>query len=141
MVTIVYLILCWCGVFDFSWWFPFIESIILLILALLASAETEGSSSGSVYLLVAMFFTGLLIFSFYKLFADITISNWFILLTPFWAIIAYIVPGGTTISNILLHNAGLMLMPRWFLIAGIVLDVIEAISIVYSIIDDRKNKN
>lgn len=137
MVTIVYLILCWCGVFDFSWWFPFIESIILLILELFIALSGENTGAG----VLGFFQFGLLIFSFYKVFADIAISNWFILLTPLWAYVAALVPGGTTISNILLHNAGLMLLPKWFFIVGIVLDAIEAFAIVFGLLSEMRDKN
>lgn len=134
MVMLVWFILSLCGVCDFTWLPVFIDAILAAILL----AAKEENNFGKDLLCIAA--VGVASFAFYKFFFDLAISSWWILLSPIAGVVVMLFPGGYTIANYLFKNFGLMNLPTWGLIVGIVLDVIFLVIIIALIVDSIKNK-
>lgn len=130
MVTIVWLILSLIGVCSFSWWPVLIESFLLAILL---------SMGGKPGLLLANLVAGLIPFSAFKLFCGLNLSLWWLIAAPFWNLIAAVVPGGYTISAILLERYEFMTLPTWMLVVLIIVDILCLISIVAGVVESRND--
>lgn len=137
MITLIYWLLTLTGILPFTWWVPFIDGIIEACVGSFAE-EKNTSVLGVIYIYIAL---GLAYFSFYKLFCDLTLHPGFIFLSGLVFLVAFLVPGGLTITNYLLMHFGWITLPKWVLIVGIVIDVLIVIMLVYVFYDERKEKN
>lgn len=133
MVMLVWFILSLCGVCDFTWLPVFIDAILA---AILLAAKEENNLGRDLLCIVAVGVAG---FAFYKFFFDLAISAWWILASPIATFVVMLFPGGFTIANYLFKNFGLMNLPTWGLIVGIVLDVIFLVIIIALILDSIKS--
>jgi len=133
MVMLVWFILSLCGVCDFTWLPVFIDAILA---AILLAAKEENNLGRDLLCIVAVGVAG---FAFYKFFFDLVISSWWILVSPIATFVVMLFPGGFTITNYLFKNLGLMNLPTWGLIVGIVLDVIFLVILIALIVDSIKS--
>lgn len=133
MVMLVWFILSLCGVCDFTWLPVFIDAILA---AILLAAKEENNLGRDLLCIVAVGVAG---FAFYKFFFDLAISAWWILISPIATFVVMLFPGGFTITNYLFKNLGLMNLPTWGLIVGIVLDVIFLVILIALIVDSIKS--
>lgn len=137
MITLIYWLLTLTGILPFTWWVPFIDGFIE---ACVGSVIEEKSTSvlRVVWVYIAL---GLTYFSFYKLFCDLTLHPGFIFLSGLVFFAAFLIPGGLTITNYLLLHFGWITLPKWVLIAGIIVDILIVILLVYIFYDERKEKS
>lgn len=141
MLTLIWWILSLCKVCSFSWLPVLIDSIIGVVLFFKRSfdsfdAQQEDLPSG----LCAFYSLGIAAFAFYKLFFSMTISAWWILLSPIVFILLLIIPGGLTIFNLITKNHGLLILPTWGLVVGIILDVLLIVFTIVIIVDEKKRR-
>ena len=61
------------------------------------------------------------------------------LAAPVWNFVALVVPGGYTISGILLERYGFMTLPTWVLVVSVVLDVLFLIGIILMLVEGRQD--
>ncbi|MBM6869494.1 hypothetical protein H7U37_07715 [Pseudoflavonifractor phocaeensis] len=134
MVTIVWLILSLAGVCGFSWWPVLIESILYMIVGSVSSSD--GGRGGAI---LGVVMAGFAPFAAYKLFCGLTLSPWWMLAAPVWNFVALVVPGGYTISGILLERYGFMTLPTWVLVVSVVLDVLFLIGIILMLVEGRQD--
>lgn len=134
MVSLVWFILSLAGVCRFSWWPVLIESVLYMIVG---SVSSSGGGRGGAILGTVT--AGFVPFAAYKLFCGLTLSPWWMLAAPVWNIVALVVPGGYTISGILLERYGFMTMPTWVLVVSVVLDVLFLIGIILMIAERRQD--
>lgn len=133
MVSVVWLILHLLGVCSFSWWPVLIESFLLTILF--------SFSSGRVGLVLANVVAGLIPFSAFQLFCGLNVSLWWIIASPFWNLAALVVPGGYTISAMLMKRFGwIATLPTWMLVVLIIVDVGSLAVIVAGLVESRQEK-
>lgn len=133
MVMLVWFILSLCGVCDFTRLPVFIDAILA---AILLAAKEENNLGRDLLCIAAV---GVASFAFYKFFFDLAISAWWILISPIATFVVMLFPGGLTIVNYLFKNFGLMNLPTWGLIVGIVLDVISLVFLIALIVDSIKS--
>jgi len=136
MVSIVWFILSLFGVCAFTWLPIFIDAVITL--CLLVFMNPEGKNDTQNFATIAVM--SVAYFAFYKSFFALTVSGWWVLLAPVAMPVAALFPGGFTIVNLLLDKNGLIALPTWGLVVGIILDVLIAGIMVYTIIEEVKNK-
>lgn len=118
MVSLVWWILSLCNVCAFSWLPIFIEGIVLVFVAAFFGKNESTTSS------VQALSMGFALFAFCKCFLDLSISSWWILISPLWFALAALIPGGFTINNLLFSHFGLMNLPTWVLVVGIISDIL-----------------
>ena len=135
MVTIVWLILSLIGVCSFSWWPVLIESLLFMLIGL-AGASDGGSKFMAV---IGLVMAGVFPFAAFKLFCGLNLSLWWLIAAPFWNVIAAAVPGGYTISAILLERYEFMTLPTWMLVVLIIVDILCLISIVAGVVESRND--
>ena len=134
MVTLVWFILRLFGICEFSWIPVLIDGAALTFICL------PGVNDSTLSTLLSVIGAGLMIFAFYKRFFHLTLSAWWILITPFIFSLAAILPGGTTIMNLLFRRWGWISLPTWGLVVSIVLDVLFLIGCIMEILEARRNK-
>lgn len=123
------------GVCSFTWLPVFIDAAIAGVFAVVMS--TDGDIASQV---TGIGILGVSVFAFYKYFFSLAISPWWILASPVVVLILAIFPGGFTIANVLLNNAGLMAMPLWGFIIGAVIDIIYLVIIVMIIVSSIRDR-
>lgn len=128
MVSLIFLVLSRFEILPFSWWIMFIEGIVVV-----AGAVSLFSHQEIAEIIGTYFGLGLLSFAFYKLFCGLVLSWPWVLLAGVVSGLALLIPGGLTFFNVLLSNAGMINLPQWVFIAGIVIDVIVLIIEAYAI--------
>lgn len=137
MVSIVWFILSLFKVCAFTWLPVLIESIILSFI--IGTKQAEGDDLLQNIAVIAL--TGISIFAFQKFFFNLSVSNWWIIAYALLGgIFIVILPGGFTASNLILKHFGLMQLPTWGLIVGIVLDIIFIGVVFVPMIIQRKEK-
>ncbi len=136
MVTIVWLVLSLFGVCSFTWLPIFIDTLLGAFFAALKS----DNKNETIRNLSAVVLLGVSCFAFYKFFFGLTISTWWIILSPIMIVLLIVVPGGFTIINLLFKNFGFIDLPVWGLVVGIAVDVILLIIFIFAIISDKMNK-
>ena len=136
MVTIVWLVLSLFGVCSFTWLPIFIDTFLSAIFV----ACKSDKNNETVRYLSAIVLLGVSCFAFYKFFFGLTISTWWIILSPIMIFLLIVVPGGFTIINLLFENHGLIDLPVWGLVVGIVVDVLLLVVFIFAIISDKINK-
>lgn len=134
MVMLVWLVLSLCGVCEFTWLPVFIDAVI--VGSILGVKEKSSHSR----LILANVSLGVALFAFYKFFFGLNVSIWWILISPIAMLIMLLFPGGITITNFILKSYGLMTLPAWGMIVGIILDILTLILLIYIIADSIKNK-
>ena len=138
MVSIVWLILSLFKVCAFSWLLVLIESIILSFIIGTKQAKGDDDLLENI---VTIALVGISIFAFQKFFFNLSVSNWWIIAYALLGgIFIVILPGGFTASNLILKHFGLMQLPTWGLIVGIVLDIIFIGVVFVPMIIQRKEK-
>lgn len=135
MVMIVWFILSLFGVCSFTWLPVLIDTGLYTIYAIINLNDDRylPNAIGTLTLGVAGF-------SFYKFFFDLSISTWWIFLSPIAFPVMVFFPGGLTITNLIFSHYGLMELPTWGLIVGIVIDVFFLIALVLIIVDAITNR-
>ena len=73
-------------------------------------------------------------FAFAKTFWSLSLGWGWIFISPVWFILAFYIPGGFTITNLICNSNGIMNVPTWGLIVGIVIDVISFAAISLKIL-------
>ena len=137
MVSIVWFILSLFKVCAFTWLPVLIESIILSFI--IGTKQAKGDDLLQNIAVIAL--TGISIFAFQKFFFNLSVSNWWIIAYALLGgIFIVILPGGFTASNLILKHFGLMQLPTWGLIVGIVLDIIFIGVVFVPMIIQRKEK-
>jgi len=131
-VILVWWILSLLGVCSFNPWIALIADSIISIIVLIFSTDEATSSIGII-------FPGIATFAICKQFFSLSISGWWILLSPLWFNLALIFPGGFTLTNYLLNKYSLMIIPTWVTVIGIIADILLLALIIGMIIDSRKN--
>lgn len=138
MVSIVWFILSLFKVCAFSWLLVLIESIILSFIIGTKQAKGDDDLLENI---VTIALVGISIFAFQKFFFNLSVSNWWVIAYAVaGAILIVILPGGFTASNLILKHFGLMQLPTWGLIVGIVLDIIFIGVVFVPMIIQRKEK-
>mgnify|MGYP000162807515 CR=1 FL=1 len=137
MVSIVWFILSLFKVCAFTWLPVLIDSIILSFI--IGNKQAKGDDLLQNIAVIAL--TGISIFAFQKFFFNLSVSNWWIIAYALLGgIFIVILPGGFTASNLILKHFGLMQLPTWGLIVGIVLDIIFIGVVFVPMIVQRKEK-
>lgn len=134
MVTFVWWILSLFSVCEFTW-LPIVIDTGLTVLN--PMNYLDDSDSGVFTVPIS---AGICLFATCKHWFSLTISGWWVLLSPVWFLIAFILPGGFTLTNYLLGHFGLMTVPGWVFITGIVVDVICVILELVLIFGGRSKK-
>lgn len=134
MITFVWWIVSLFGVCSLTWLPVFIDGCIALVLTFF---QLDGNGDPPASAIVCV---GIALFAACKYWFGLTISGWWILLSPVWAMLAIILPGGFTLTNYLLGHFGLMTVPTWVFITCIVVDVICVILELVLIFGDRKGR-
>lgn len=134
MVMLVWLILCLFKVCSFSWLPVFIDAVLIVLF----SGTMEEASESIGKWLVPIFAFGVAVFAFLKFFCYLSISGWWVLASAVLGAVILVFPGGFTIMNLLFEHFGLMILPTWVLIVGIVLDAIMLAGIIAGICASRK---
>ncbi|MGN1409348.1 MAG: hypothetical protein ACI4XJ_04140 [Eubacteriales bacterium] len=137
MVSLVWFVLSLFGVCRFSWIPLFIESIIAMFGWMIRNSNSTDTLWS---LLEVTTYCGIILFSFCKMTFDLSISSWWILVSPIWFEVASLFPGGFTITSILFNKYGLMNVPLWGLIVSILVDVSILILIVVEFFQTRETK-
>ena len=134
MVTLIWSILAALGKAEFTWVVPLVEYSILGLFNMIgtgiayANNESGNFTSSEAILGVAAF-------AFYKLYLGLTVNPWFVIASSVVFPVLVFIPGGHTIFNLVMQHYGLLILPQWALIVGIVLDVIELIIMIVSLIN------
>ena len=137
MVSIVWFILSLFKVCAFTWLPVLIDSIILSFI--IGNKQAKGDDLLQNIAVIAL--TGISIFAFQKFFFNLSVSNWWIIAYALLGgIFIVILPGGFTASNLILKHFGLMQLPTWGLIVGIVLDIIFIGVVFVPMMVQRKEK-
>lgn len=137
MVSIVWFILSLFKVCAFTWLPVLTDSIILSFI--IGAKQAKGDDMLQNIAVIAL--TGISIFAFQKFFFNLSVSNWWIIAYALLGgIFIVILPGGFTASNLILKHFGLMQLPTWGLIVGIVLDIIFIGVVFVPMIVQRKEK-
>ena len=136
MVMLVWWILSLFGVCEFTW-LPVLIDFGLGGLYMCFAGTTGESGFQSFFGEVALGFAS---FACGKCFYSLTISGWWMLLAPVWLMIAILVPGGFTITNILFNKFNLITLPTWGLVVGIVVDVIGLLIEIFALISYLKER-
>ena len=137
MASLIWLILIIFGVCSFSWLPFFIDALVVAIVIATNQKDNEKNLVKDLLCIAAVGVAG---FAFYKFFFGLAISAWWILLSPVAVFAMMLFPGGFTIVNLLFKNLGLMNLPTWGFIVGIVLDVLFIVLLVAIIVEAVKNK-
>ena len=75
-----------------------------------------------------------------KLFCNLSISDWWFLLSPVWLLVAFYLPGGFTLTNWIFSSIlGVMQVPLWVYIVGIVFDIFTFIVLIRRIVAIMKS--
>lgn len=133
MVTLVWWILSLFGICEFTWLPVFADAVCTVYLDMREMPSENGATLTSLSIA-----TGVAYFAFLKYFLGLTLSAWWVLASPIAFIIAFIVPGGFTIVNLLFQHFGWIQLPTWALIIGIVIDVLSLILLLGAIINNRR---
>ena len=145
MVTLIWNILGLLGVCSFPMWVMFAEGILFFILLLVHTGSTMNSGSDGftndiISNILGGISMGYVYFSVASMWMGLSLNGWFFLLAPLWFIIAFLFPGGLTITHLALNAAGLMTVPVWVWIVNGILDVIMIAVPLWSIITTAKEK-
>ena len=137
MVSIVWFILSLFKVCAFTWLPVLIDSIILSFT--IGDKQAEGDDLLQNIAVIAL--TGISIFAFQKFFFNLSVSNWWIIAYALLGgIFIVILPGGFTASNLIFKHFGLMHLPTWGIIVGIVIDIFFIGVVFVPMIVQRKEK-
>ena len=91
--------------------------------------------------IISFIFFGFAVFFAAKLFCNLSISYWWLLLSPVWFVVAVLLPGAFTLTNWIFSSIlGVMQAPLWVYIVGIVFDIIGFIRVIYRIAERKKSK-
>lgn len=131
MVSVIWFILSLFDVCSFSWWPVFIEGIILFLVFTICYTNSDDLVWG----FLSVFNCGVFVFAALKLFCDLTISPWWILLAWLWFLLALIIPGGLTFTYLWFDHLNIITYSKGQLIFLIVVDIIFVIIIIASVID------
>ena len=134
MVSFVWFILSLFDVCTFSWWPVLIEFSVYALCGCISMCFTDDPGENAMAVVECM---GSVIFAFAKLFLGLSISNWWYLPSGLWFILALIVPGGFTITNLVFSHYGWMELPTWVFVVGIVVDALEVIMVIAAIVVNR----
>ena len=115
----IFLILHLTGIVPFGWLWMFIETIIEIFVFGFSVSDTNDIPTVPAVILLSVS-----CFSAYKAFLHLSVSNWFILLTPIFITLVLIIPFGFTIANFIMAHFGLIVFPVWSIIASIVVDIL-----------------
>ncbi len=137
MISVVLMILDVLKLCKFSWWIVFVESIAVLVVCFLYSEKHKSDLFPNILITVSV---GTLYFSCLKLFCALTISPWWILLSPILFIVAAILPGGFIGTKLLFQQFGLASAPTWTLVVSGFIDAISLVLLILIIVDSVKNK-
>lgn len=137
MVSLVWFILSLLGVCQFSWIPLFIESIIAMFVWM---AKNSQSTNTFWSLQETVIYYGIMLFSFCKMTFNLSISSWWILVSPIWFEVALFIPGGYTITSILFNKYGLMNVPVWGLIVSIIVDISILVLLVINFFQKKTKK-
>lgn len=137
MVSLVWFVLSLFGVCQFSWIPLFIESIIAMFVYVTKTSQSTNTFWSSQE---SVIYFGIMLFSFCKMTFDLSISSWWILVSPIWFEVALFIPGGFTITSILFNKYGLMNVPVWGLIVSVLVDISILILIVVDFSQKKTKK-
>ena len=138
MVMIVWFILSLFGVCQFSWIPVMIDAAVSSLVLLINSRQKNDNYTTDVLCEITI---GIAVFAFYKVFCGLAISGWWILLSPIAIFVMLLVPGGITIVNLIFKSNGLISLPAWVLIIGIILDLLMLFGLTCALVDTIKSKN
>lgn len=138
MISLVLIVLSALGIIGFNWWIPFAEGLILTV-AEMANSANSGNSDGFGSDLLANAAMGITAFSCYPLFCGLQVSPWWLLAAPFIFLLAFFFPGGITIVNLVLRHFGIIQLPIWLLVIGVLIDAFSLFAIVWLFLDSRKS--
>lgn len=128
MVMLVWWILSLCGVCEFTWLPVVIDIGISMFFAMI----TEENA------LIWLF--GPFIFALCKVCMPFNLSGWWILLSPVWFVLAFLVPGGFTITNIIFNNLGFMDVPTWAMVVSIISDIVTLGAVIALIVTEIRDR-
>lgn len=116
-----------------------IDAIIVMIaaVAIPTSSGDEHKTSADIICISAI---GVAVYAFCAQFLSLTLPFWCVFISPVWFIIALFVPGGFTITNIILNAVGVMGVPIWVFIIGVIADVLIIGLMIWSLITSVRNK-
>lgn len=138
MVSLVCMILYLCDICGFSWWVVLIESVLALVLSYLYSQKCDDDFIPNLIVTLSL---GVAYFSIMKLFCGLTISAWWLLISPIYAILALFIPGGFIGTELIFKHFGLISQtPLWTLIVAGIMDIIFIIVLIAIIIETIKDK-
>lgn len=137
MVMLVWWILSLFGVCNFGWLPVMIDAIITSV-AVLAYSTTKNDDSLESFVAVPLI--GIALYSFSAQFLSLSLPFWCVFISPVWFFIACLLPGGFTITNIILKSLEIMLLPMWVYIIGGLADAIILALMIWMPIDSYRNK-
>lgn len=132
MIMLVWWILSLFGVCEFTWLAVVIDLSVSTVLSM--PSIDEGPVPTPLLTMSGA------IFAVCKHFLSLSISGWWILAAPVWFVLAAFIPGGFTITNLLLSHFGLMALPTWAFVVGIVGDVGMLIALIAAIVVGIRSK-
>ena len=132
MVMLVWWILSLLGVCSFTW-LPVLIDLAVSVVYILCTSNGDyyKDTLGSALL-------GAVVFAVCKQFLALDCSGWWILLSPVWLVAAMFIPGGFTITNLLLKKFAIMSVPVWVIVVGIICDVTSLIFVIYEFAPSKK---
>jgi len=139
MVILIWFILSLFDVCKFTWLPVFIDAVLISAICSIKTEFNKKENEIFLYLQIIAIM-GVAIFAFYKFFFGLTISGWWLLVSPIVGFLMLMVPGGITIINLLLYKYALIELPIWGLIVGVVIDVIIFALLIWIIIPNRRDR-
>ena len=137
MVSFVWYSLSLLGACTFPIWVMFIEGIVLEISFITFGSRVKAEWVQTVWHLSGF---GYIFYSGAVLFHGLSINGWFFLLAPLWFAIAFIVPGGFTITLLVLSATGFMDVTPWLWASHALVDLICIVIRVRGFIKRRREK-
>lgn len=135
MVMLVWWVLSLFGICSFGWIPVMIDAIITVIVSV---AIMTNEDSDDLMLYIPMSIIGVAIYAFCAQFLSISLPFWCVFISPIWFIVALFLPGGFTITNILLNIIGVMSVPMWLFIVGGLTDALMLIVLIVITIKTHK---
>lgn len=117
MVSLIWFILSLSGICAFSWIPVFIEAVVMVIYI---SMKHEANGVNALFYASS----GVALFSGLKVFLGLSLSAWWIFLSPLVALALFFVPGGYTILTAVLYFTGLISVTTTGLIISLVIAII-----------------
>lgn len=138
MVMLVWWILSLFGVCSFGWLPVMIDAIITTIACVVMNNDSEEDKlSTDIICIVSI---GVAIYAFCAQFLSLALPFWCVFISPVWFLVAFFVPGGFTITNVIFNVVGIMSVPLWVFIVGGVVDAIVIAILIYDIVSHVRNK-